>query len=316
MVDRKEIAIANAQRFGAYLADLRSKKDLSQTMAAQTASRATGPARLSVTQASLARLELGQTAPRPETLLALAELYGEPFDRMVSAYVSIVMFGQEVPDYFKTPRAGVSDDRPLESHPFFASNRLEAWSLDEILAWESSLSVGSGPPELWIISTHFADHKDRRISDIIIDLLATGGNITYFIKHGEIGYGSSSDLLLNTVIKGLRAKSELQHPGTIGEIGLYGLNAAEQAMFTSSLVIGNPSHFDDMRNLPCGFTIVAAAGEHQFGIPLLHHEAKEVVERVRVQIQLRESSGNTEYGIWNPNALTTHPLFKREFDHG
>ena len=68
-----------------------------------------------------------------------------------------------------------------------------------------------------------------------------------------------------------------------------------------------------MAELPCGFTIVAAAGQHQFGIPLQHHEAKQVVERVRVQIQLRESG--TDYGVWSPNALTTHPLFKREFEN-
>ena len=306
-------AVNGGKRFGEYLAKLRTDAGKSQSAAVAEAGRATGTGFLSLTQASLARLELGQTAAKPDTLLALAQLYDVPFDRMISAYVSIVMFGQEVPKHFSWPRNGVPNDQPLDEQPFFASNRLEAWSLAEVLAWEEGIARGDSPRGLWIISTRFVDHTNSRISDIIVELLVAGAKITYFVN-SDIGFGTPFDLLLNTVVLKLRKQLGPEKRGQIGEIALYKLNPFEQVMFTSSLVIGNPDNLDAMRDKPCGFTIVSAGGEHQFGIPLQHDEARHVVDQVRVQIELRLS--DARYGEWHPHALTGHNLFKREFENG
>jgi transcriptional regulator with XRE-family HTH domain len=320
------------RRLGAYLRGIRELRGLSQDEAARRIFGQPGRAETNK-QSTLARIELGRVAVRPELLRTFSEVYREPLDRLAVAFATIMIFDKEVPAFLneKTRRIGSlwasadhSFDTSLPDENAFFSNAVEIWSFQDIARWERELaSRFSGRPDLalWVVSPTFVDHKSAEFLAIVVDcLILDGVELTYFVAERDLVPGECFDTFLDRVTFRLRdhrnqkfeGASREVDPKKLGKIRVFGLSADDLAWFTSSLVIANPDGIQSGRTDAEGFAIVPVEGEHAFGIPLPRSELAGIVNRITRQIEKRERDPDAP-GTWHPDALSTYPRFMREF---
>jgi transcriptional regulator with XRE-family HTH domain len=314
-VQRDPKPATQRELFGSYLRSLRERAALKQLEAGERLQKIGGGTSASW-QSILARAELGKGVVRPEQLPWFAEVYGEPLERVASAFAATHIFSSPFPSYLTAP--SLKDAPPTGQRSFFVSNVVEMWSLPEIALWEAGLvrrSPGRDDLAIWIISPDFVDHKDSEFLRIVVDdLLLNGVCLTYFVAQRDLGDGEKFEIFLDRVTirirDVLRAQRRTLADVRLGEIAVYGLTNDDLAWFTSSLVIANPDDVEAGADGLNGFMIVPVHGEHALGIPIGGPQLSVLVNRIKRQIERRRRTPGA--AIWTPNALRSHPLFKEE----
>jgi hypothetical protein len=270
-------------------------------------------------------MEAGTIGVRPDLLKNMAATYGEPLDRMVTAFAAIMLFEDDLPPYLLA-----KSRRPpytvAKGKAFFASNIVEVWSLDDIAEWERGLAdrfSDRSDLSLWIVSPNFIDLENPEFLSIVVEhLLIRGVNITYFVAERDLHIGEKFYAFLERVTRRLRRlcdgkiptpRAGCENPKAWGEISAFGLTRADLAWFTASIVIANPEDIQSGAPNREGFTIPSVEGEHRFGIPLNDRDLRAIVDRIKFEIESRLEAGNQSPGSWKPKALREHAPFKREF---
>lgn len=288
------------QLFGEYLRGLRERDGLTQDLAVKRIlENADGDSFAWKGQSNLARIELGRVAIQPDSLPTLAAAYGEPLDRMVTAYSALMIYKVPLPRYFNER----SKRPPVEANArssFFSSDAVEMWSLAEIALWERGLAerfADRKKTTLWIVSPTFVDHKNNEFLNIVVDyLLLRGVSLTYFIAESDYGDEEVFGKFLKKVTKRLEAcyesiraeqeySSGLNWIQRLGTLSAYKLCRDELAWFTSSLVIANPEDTQLGLRGAEGFMIVPVEGAHTLGIPLLGSALEGLVDKIETQTE-------------------------------
>ncbi|HEX8443948.1 MAG TPA: helix-turn-helix transcriptional regulator [Allosphingosinicella sp.] len=306
------------QRFGVYLRALRERTGMTQIEAGGKLVDRLGGTEASW-QSLLARYEQGKGAVKPEQLRQFASVYNEPLERMLSAYAAAHVFDGALPKYLDEP----SQKRPdIElSQNFFVSNAVEIWSLPEIAQWEADLAdrTSGSPPELWIVSPEFIDHRDNSFLHIVVDqLLLRQASLTYFVAKRDIGGGEKFDVFLDRVTSRLarvvRERGQRLADTNIGSISVFGLTPDDLTWFTSSLVIANPNDIEAGVPGVHAFMIVPVAGQHTLGIPVEPAQLVTMVNLIARQIENRQADPDNRDKPFIVNALRKHPPFVRELE--
>ncbi|MBK8629507.1 MAG: helix-turn-helix domain-containing protein [Sphingomonadales bacterium] len=306
------------QRFGAYLRMLREQRNaMTQVEAGGKLVELVGGTEASW-QSLLARYEQGKSAVKPEQLRLFSLVYNEPLERVLSAYAAAHVFDTTLPRYLDAPSEKRTDIEASQN--FFVSNAVEIWSLPEIARWEASLAdrASGAPPELWIVSPEFIDHRDSSFLQIVVDqLLLRQASLTYFVAKRDIGGGEKFDVFLDRVTSRItrlaRERGQRLADINIGSISVFGLTPDDLTWFTSSLVIANPNDIEAGVPGVHAFMIVPVAGQHTLGIPVEPTQLVTIVNLIARQIESRQSDPENPDKPFIINALGKHPPFVREF---
>lgn len=317
-MDSTDTLRAQRQRFGAYLRMLRERAGLKQLEAAAELVPIAGGTEASW-QSLLARYEQGKVQVRPDQLQHFAAVYGEPIQRLGTAYGTVHVYDAPLPAYLNV----ASEKRPGAEPPaiFFTSNAVEIWSLPEIAQWEAGLADRNPgtPAELWIVSPEFVDHRDNAFLQIVVDhLLLRQASLTYFVAKRDIGGGEKFDMFLDRVttrlVRVLRERGQRLADANIGSISVFGLTPDDLTWFTSSLVIANPNDIEAGVPGVHAFMIVPVAGQHTMGIPVEPTQLVTIVNLITRQIENRQDDPDNPDRPYIVNALRKHPPFIRELE--
>lgn len=313
------------KRFGEHLRSLRARAELTQD-AAVTRIKASDPSGgTDWKQSTLARIELGSLAIQPTALATLAAAYGEPLDRIATAFAAIMIYDTPLPRYF-TEQSSRPPMPPSSPAIFFASNAVEIWTLPEIVEWERNFAdryPGRKDLALWIVSPTFVDHRNPEIQKVVVDcLIMRGVSLTYFIDEGDYGekrnFGRFLDRVTLKLADHVARDGETRpyaDPSTWGKIQVYKLRPSDLAWFTSSLVIANPDDIRFQRRAGEGFMIVPVEGEHTLGIPMHGQNLDSFVTTIYSQIEECQRPDDPRNGDWIQDALAIHPTYKRMVLH-
>jgi len=319
-VEKKALKL-EAERFGRYLQSLRAHANLRQSAVGAALQERVG---LSANwQPMLARIEAGAADLKPEYIKVIADICEEPLENVAAAFLSAYVFDRDPPAVSRE-RADAARLGP-SAGPYFISDGVEIWSLEQLLRWEAALvsedPAAASAQDLWIVAPNFQDHVNSNILQIVVEnLLMKGVHITYFAPEQSILPDGNFDIFIERVVIKLKSilnkssESSGEFLEGIGKISFFGLNNDQLVWFTSSMIISDPAGVQDGRNVSRGFLVVPYRDQYAMAVPMSEPEIQSKVSFIGRQIEKRTDAPVSEAGgSYREDVLRHHAKFQRIF---